>query len=611
MSGIGDKIMRAFICYFFLIVLTAGNTFAGVGMDANGYTTITPSSDSRIVYVSSSGGSDTNNGLSASSPKRTISAGYALLRNGYPDWLLFKKGDIFTEATALAWNRSGRNTNEPTLYGSYGTGARPLFVRDHSDGVSLWGSEHHNYIAIIGLSFKITTESVSDQHTGINFVNPGTWLLIEDCKVEGFVNNIIVDGFGGVRTDTRIRRNVLLDAGRFGDAFNGGTSIYTAHYDGVLIEDNVMDHPLTRENGNIQDPANRYLSHHLYIGEDNPGNNIIRGNIGFNGGRTNFNQRSGGLIENNLSLRGAQGITAGISYAAAEVAATVRNNVIMESRDNQSLQNLGFGFSFEKMSSVELDSNVVARSTDGHDHKAINFESTVRNGNIHNNVIYNWQTNPSYGYDTIKLGGNGTPIVGPIHFSENTFYQNNDSRLIGFQSNFIPGGISFSDNHYFSLRGGNYWFNVWDSIGDRTLNQWRSSMEPTANSTPINFPDPNRTVQTYMASLGYADTSTVNFMYQAAQMSKDNYRTQFLASTFNDYIRAGFGMSGKQVIYCEADINQDGRLNILDYNAFQAAFMAHDPRADLHRDGYFNIFDYNAFSEAVARGCDNPASDSN
>jgi hypothetical protein len=574
-----------------------------VNADANGYSILAPSPDSRVVYVSSSSGSDANNGLSASAAKRTISAGYALLRDGYPDWLLFKKGDVFTEATALAWNRSGRSGSEPTVYGSYGTGARPLFIRDNSDGVSVWGSEQHNYIAIVGLSFKITTESASSQHTGINFVNPGTWLLIEDCKVEGFSNNVIADGFGGVRTDTRIRRNVLLDAGRFGDAFNGGTSIYTAHYDGVLIEDNVMDHPLTRENGNIQDPTNRYLSHHLYIGENNPGNNIIRGNIGFNGGRTNFNQRSGGLIENNLSLRGAQGITSGISYATAEVAASVRNNVIMESRDNQSLQNLGFGFSFEKMSEIEVDSNIVAQSTDGHDHKAINLESTVRNGNIHNNVIYNWQSNPTYGYDTIKLGGGGTPIVGPVSFTDNIVYQNNDSRLVGFQSNFIPAGITFAGNRYFSLRGGSYWFNVWDSIGDRTLAQWRTLMEPNANTSTISFPDPNRNVQTYMASLGYADTSTVNFMSQAAQMSKDNYRPQFFASAFNDYVRAGFGMTSNPPVVCAPDVNNDGNLNVLDFNTFLNLFSAHNMRADMNHDGNLNVLDFNAFLNAFSAGC--------
>src|SRR5215212_894941 len=38
-------------------------TMMSVSHDANGFTVVTPESDSRVVYVSSSGGSDSNSGL--------------------------------------------------------------------------------------------------------------------------------------------------------------------------------------------------------------------------------------------------------------------------------------------------------------------------------------------------------------------------------------------------------------------------------------------------------------------------------------------------------------------------------------------------------------------
>ena len=70
-------------------------TVAGFAIGANGLPIIAPQSNSRVIYVSSSTGSDSNTGLSPNSPLKTIAAGEALLRNGYPDQLLLKAGDTF------------------------------------------------------------------------------------------------------------------------------------------------------------------------------------------------------------------------------------------------------------------------------------------------------------------------------------------------------------------------------------------------------------------------------------------------------------------------------------------------------------------------------------
>src|SRR4051812_9806809 len=48
------------------------SVIAGVTRDANGWTQVTPSSDSRVVYVSSSSGNDANDGLTEATAKATI-----------------------------------------------------------------------------------------------------------------------------------------------------------------------------------------------------------------------------------------------------------------------------------------------------------------------------------------------------------------------------------------------------------------------------------------------------------------------------------------------------------------------------------------------------------
>ncbi|MEQ9407470.1 MAG: hypothetical protein RIK87_07065, partial [Fuerstiella sp.] len=88
-----------------------------------------PSSDSRMIYVSSSEGDDANDGLSESSPKKTVAAGAQLLRSGKPDWLLLKSGDIwsgYSEGGFRLESSGGESVERKTVITSYGDGARPV-----------------------------------------------------------------------------------------------------------------------------------------------------------------------------------------------------------------------------------------------------------------------------------------------------------------------------------------------------------------------------------------------------------------------------------------------------------------------------------------------------
>lgn len=73
------------------------NTEGGLpsGSIDNGWTVYERLPNTRIIYVSSSTGSDSNSGFSPDDPVATIEKGLVLMRSGYPDWLLFKRGDVF------------------------------------------------------------------------------------------------------------------------------------------------------------------------------------------------------------------------------------------------------------------------------------------------------------------------------------------------------------------------------------------------------------------------------------------------------------------------------------------------------------------------------------
>src|SRR4026209_790183 len=126
----------------------------GTGLDANGWTTFTPSADTRIVYVSNSG-SDANDGLSTSTPVASIAKGISLIRNGSADELLLKAGDVWHES--IEWpNLSGRSPTEPILISSYGEGPRPVIASGSQAGFEHVSTPLSN-LAIVGLDFYADT----------------------------------------------------------------------------------------------------------------------------------------------------------------------------------------------------------------------------------------------------------------------------------------------------------------------------------------------------------------------------------------------------------------------------------------------------------------------
>jgi hypothetical protein len=62
---------------------------------------------------------------------------------------------------------------------------------------------------------------------------------------------------------------------------------------------------------------------------------------------------------------------------------------------------------------------------------------------------------------------------------------------------------------------------------------------------------------------------------------------------------AGFGEGAG----CYADFNGDGALNILDFVAYQGAFVGGNSSADCDGNGSLNILDFVCFQAAFQAGC--------
>jgi hypothetical protein len=577
-STIKSKAIALVISALLLIVPIAPAQTAG-------WTPIQTSPDSRIIYVSSSLGNDLNSGFSPNSPKATIAAGYELLRNGYPDHLLLRKGDVFN-SPRIAWFKSGRSVSEPTVFSSYGSGPRPKIITQFGhDGIGAWWADNLNYVHFIGLHL----DGTQTLGAGFSIIKPGTHMLIEDCYLEGYSSGAIVQGYPSMRYDTRYRRNVFLNPKRI-DPNNGCVSIFMAEYDGVLIEENIMVHTPQHE------AAGYYMSHHIYLGEGYPANNIIRGNIAYNAGRTNFNIRSGGLIEDNLSIRGAQGISIGIGYAQNTAPGIVRNNVIVESRNNSNGQPLGIAFTFTKVDGLELYNNIVTNPTDGGDHRGIAMNDMYWNVNIHDNIFYKWSNTvpPPWGFQAIMFNGNQ---YGNVVFQRNEVMGGLLTYCVGTNRLTFP-PINLNNNKYFSLYPQTQWFGYFEGYISTT--QWTNQFESTAQYVNAIYPNPNRTITTYLTSKSVGGASTSKFIEMVLLQSKNNWNQDLTAYAFNSYIREGFGRD------CYPDFNRDGQLNVADFTEFLHSFSASEARANCDNSTMnptLNIGDFTCFLQKFSRGC--------
>src|SRR5262245_57358154 len=173
-----------------------------------GWTVLTPSVDTLTAYVSSSDGNDADDGLTPATAKATSSAGKALIRNGMPDWLLLKCGDTWTNQSFGSWNKSGRSDTEPIVIGSYGSGARPFVRTGTNDGVDMFTSTPVSHVFVVGIHFNPHTYTGTEDCTAFRLLTTLDDILIEDCFIEGYPQNLIViaDDGPGTITDFRLRR---------------------------------------------------------------------------------------------------------------------------------------------------------------------------------------------------------------------------------------------------------------------------------------------------------------------------------------------------------------------------------------------------------------------
>lgn len=392
----------------------------------NGVTVFTPSPDTRKVYVSPTG-NDANNGLSESTPKRSIAAGYAQLRDGFPDWLLLQKGGTWTERFP-SWSKQGRSAQEKMLIASYGTGAWPLIKCGNGGGFNAgqFSGPVKGHLALTDMNFIADGNTGSNSSAGVEFLGSWSDVLLENCQVERFHTNLVFQSDRTVQTmeDISIRNCGVFDAFTTGSSHAEGC--YLAGINRLLLEDCVFDH--NGWNEQIPGAVPTIFRHNIYIqghagNYDDCTNVTTRGLISARAGATGMQQRPGGPCEDCLFIQNPLNLVFGTEGGM------IRRVVAYDSRDIDAANPRGVGFNLvdatpgavtqmedclAMIRSVNGTANIAAYSPD----KLLNPLRMTRC------YDYNWRSPNGVGVSLDIRGGSPQPILTSCNLRDKPGYVN-------------------------------------------------------------------------------------------------------------------------------------------------------------------------------------------
>ncbi len=498
--------------------------------------------DSRIIYVSTSGndntaidyspgnaaiGNDPFNPVGYVSPYATLEAAYARLRNGYPDIMLLKRGDVWTENLPL-WNKSGRSNDERMILGAYGS----LSISRPKIGV------HRTYYGVNDPQDVYDNNIyVSIEFTSFGRSIGGTNMLIEDCSIlKGLDSGIVLQGFGENLVNAVIRRSIVAE--RHPDIANSShcQGIFAEFTDNLLLEENIFDH-----NGWASNPMDgggaTIHNHNTYLSVKND-NTVMRYNISTRSSSKGYQPGGGGLIYANLSFQNPIGIESSRDETYKQgIVSTIQSNVILTPDDPKSRSRTNWGIRMCNVGSSLVEDNILAHNPNPISSISIFLNSNERNGEqmsvknvtIRNNIVYNW--------DGRIMFDNIPPYMENISFIENRIHEG-DAGYGLIVSTPIGSEITSSDNFFYSSESQDRWFNYGGS--DITLALWQSTVGDAGSVAGTTTPSRDYTITAYLGSIN--ESTTLDSFYTVLHNQRKGFwDSRYSAIPIINYVRSSFG----------------------------------------------------------------------
>ena len=548
------------------------------GWDSSGWSIITPSQDSRLIYVSSSLGDDSTaeyyspddvsdiyvpGGIK---PFKTVHAALASMREGYPDWMLLLRGDTW-ELSSRVELKGGRSITERSVITAYGTSnERPTLKSNESELLRIWPDI--NYVAITDLSlkaFKRNPHSVDfagwgsvTQVLGLRMYSPkGTVMgsiLVGGNEFDYFSKGITVHG-GGEFHDIVVRRNIVRNS--YSERAHS-QGMYASHAS-VLLEENIFDHngwyKKQLGSGNEEDEGQATMFNHNTYFSEAFHTKFIRNIFLRSSSMQNkwaANSAKDGtidsveshdlLVQDNLYVGGEIGISAGgnTDYDTGprwENVDLIDNVLLAIGRDQPTNRTLGWYIEASDWKGGSICGNYLLNNDNA---LVTNLEGINLSGHSSDVTI---SDNTIHGLLKGSSGVNSGAITIDAQVKSNITVDGNNIQLAGSKMRVLVAqdisSVVFESNSYFSGADADVWFR--ESESDREFESWK---EETGDINSLvkqdSFSEPRRSFETYLSLIG-ASGSIDTFVELVVSQSKDDWSRDLTASAISDYIRDGYG----------------------------------------------------------------------
>lgn len=506
---------------------TVTATVAGVPpVPSQGWTSLDPVVGARVVCVASNG---TGTACSSTNPC-ALSQGLSLIRDNFPDQLLFKSGDTFNVDT-IAWNKASGDPTKPMIVASYGTGARPKI---RSNGTAFYGGTQ-NKRGLLFADLDLAPVAPADGSSAFLFFTPWSNIRIEGCYIVGYAVNIVMQEVTtGVRaTGNSVHRCVFGDSNSPGQGHS--QNIFIGNQDGWSLTESVLD-----KGGALEFTI---FSHNLYGSETN-GTLIVDGNTFTRAGSHAYQVRSGGRVVRNLSL---QNPINGYVGDSAGQPSTFTDNVAIDSRDVNSIDRRGFGFVVN--GTITMERNVVAHQKSGTDAIYGYNLNGVRGGSFVSNVCYDWGLAANnFGWPSlVQWDGGGSE---PFLFENNIIAQKAGQYGVCVRNEGTGlGRVTYRNNRYFTANPFTGYGQFQSSAGNavNTFTAWKA-VAGEAGSTFAVQPVVDVSVGAYLTSIGVTPGSDplATYITEARKQSKANWRAAYTAEAYVRFAQAKFGIAPAQ-----------------------------------------------------------------
>lgn len=511
-----------------LMSLAGANPALAAGDDqASFWTQFTPSVDTRLIFVSSSSGNDSNSGLTPATPVKTLTRAESLLRDGYPDWMLLKRGDVWLEGLPY-WSKSGRSESERMVVGAYGDAAERPQIRPGptSSALRAQGANDTSHIAFVGLHLEPQERADGQAPLGVVWYRRTTDVLFEDLLVKGFKDNFNFQQLSDAAPVHGIKINgcIVVDAWASSSHAQG---LYAANIDGLTIENCVFDGNGFNQPRGI---APTIFNHNIYLQTSN-NNVLVKNNIISNASASGIHFRAGGRLEGNLFIKNPISVSIGGGNTTRPGGVTVQvlDNLIVEGKDISTGEPRGWGIGVKNIKNGRIAGNIIANLETTSDGWAMMLADPIFGSagvgiidlSIENNWIIDWGS-------SVRIVAPGPDqIYRNIVFSRNHFARFDTSDPPSLMNIFTQMGdrVRFVNNHYSHAGVSANVFSVQDSSISNS--EWVSNYEPTAIISTIANDQQSRSLMTgYMSSIGH-DGGSLDFI-SAARKSSRQYPIEWI-----------------------------------------------------------------------------------